>query len=236
MKDSIRNILQGKKNELYAYFICSLSIFIMFGLMNSMKNFPFSKYFGAISPLLVSGSVMILGGLLFFAASFYSDFRFANKGLQHRGKFLLSPALIFTIIIVIADSADNFPRDTNVLLPYSLLFYPAIAFIVEIIFHLLPVVILASLLHFIKPRQPKALLLWGGLFCISLFEPAYQAVLSGTPLSIKNVYIFIHITLINIYGLFLFKKFDFITMYSFRLLYYSLWHIAWGTLRIYLLF
>lgn len=34
----------------------------------------------------------------------------------------------------------------------------------------------------------------------------------------------------------LFKRYDFVTMYTFRLVYYLLWHIVWGVIRLRLLF
>jgi hypothetical protein len=29
-----------------------------------------------------------------------------------------------------------------------------------------------------------------------------------------------------------FRRYDFVTMYSFRLFYYAYWHIAWGVIRL----
>ena len=188
-----------------------------------------------VAPAVVNLAI-IFGGLLLFVSSLLSDFKFLKKGIQKRWKYLLLPTVIFTAIIIAVDLIDNFTKDTNVLLPHSLLFYPAIAFIVEVIFHLFPVAVLVTILHFCKAGKYKGVLLLIGLFFIALIEPVYQVVLSGTSLSLKNIYVFIHIFLINITGLFLFKKYDFFTMYSFRVLYYLLWHIVWGTIRFYVLF
>ncbi len=32
--------------------------------------------------------------------------------------------------------------------------------------------------------------------------------------------------------LYVFRRFGFVSMYAFRLAYYSLWHIAWGAIRL----
>ena len=38
--------------------------------------------------------------------------------------------------------------------------------------------------------------------------------------------------LFGVVDLWLFRRFDFVTMYAFRMLYYAYWYVAWGTLRL----
>jgi hypothetical protein len=49
-------------------------------------------------------------------------------------------------------------------------------------------------------------------------------------------YVFLNVWVINMVQLALFKRYDFVSMYAFRLMYYLLWHIAWGHARLGLLF
>ncbi|MCB9291467.1 MAG: hypothetical protein H6560_29470 [Lewinellaceae bacterium] len=42
----------------------------------------------------------------------------------------------------------------------------------------------------------------------------------------------LHIFLINLIQLWLFKRYDFVSMYTFRLVYYLIWHIGWGWVRL----
>jgi len=49
-------------------------------------------------------------------------------------------------------------------------------------------------------------------------------------------YVGLHVFLINLLQLWLFKRYDLISMYSFRLAYYLLWHIGWGHVRLKLRF
>jgi hypothetical protein len=49
-------------------------------------------------------------------------------------------------------------------------------------------------------------------------------------------YVGLHIFLIGLVQLLLFTRYDFITMYTFRLSYYAIWHILWGHLRLNLIF
>ena len=41
---------------------------------------------------------------------------------------------------------------------------------------------------------------------------------------------------IAVLQLYVFRRFDFASMYSFRLVYYAWWHILWGTIRLSVLF
>jgi len=45
-----------------------------------------------------------------------------------------------------------------------------------------------------------------------------------------------NILLINLFQLSIFKRYDFVSMYSFRLVYYAIWHIVWGVVRLNLFF
>ena len=46
------------------------------------------------------------------------------------------------------------------------------------------------------------------------------------------LYVSLHIFLINLIQLWLFKRYDFVSMYTFRLVYYLIWHIGWGWVRL----
>jgi hypothetical protein len=52
----------------------------------------------------------------------------------------------------------------------------------------------------------------------------------ATAVTTANIYA------INVVELRLFRRLDFLAMFSFRLTYYLLWHIAWGHARLSLLF
>ena len=49
-------------------------------------------------------------------------------------------------------------------------------------------------------------------------------------------YVGLHVFLINLIQLLIFKRYDFVTMYSFRLVYYLFWHMRWGPKEMLLLF
>jgi hypothetical protein len=45
----------------------------------------------------------------------------------------------------------------------------------------------------------------------------------------------VHILLFGLAELYIFLRFDFISMYAFRIVYYAYWHVAWGHARLLML-
>ncbi|HOW83793.1 MAG TPA: hypothetical protein PK573_14620 [Spirochaetota bacterium] len=73
----------------------------------------------------------------------------------------------------------------------------------------------------------------------ALIEPVFQAYgirATGTYSLWVALYVGAHVLVINIIGLWLFRRHGFILMYLFRMIYYFLWHILWGHLRLSILF
>lgn len=142
-------------------------------------------------------------------------------------------------MMVAVDTRAVFPRDLNAPFPGSLAFYPAIGFIVEILFHVLPLTLLVFLMTFIFRSAARRTILWICIAAVCLLEPAYQLVLfssgGGYPVWVA-VYLGLHLAVFNGLQLALFKRYDFMSMYAFRLAYYLIWHIGWGSLRLKLLF
>ena len=148
-----------------------------------------------------------------------------------RGRHLLSLvglAALLTLPPVAIDLMIPFPRDMNVPLPGALLFYPAIALVAEVLFHLIPLAAL-SLGRLARVSSP-----WVFLPAV-LAEPAFQAGLSaGTGLQAWLV--LGNVGLISAVQVWLFVRFGFAAMIGLRLIYYLFWHVLWGTLRIPVLF
>jgi len=143
-------------------------------------------------------------------------------------------ATLFGIEAVIAESANLFrmPADMNVPPPWSLLFYPVIAYVAEVVFHLVPLVLLLVVLSTLFKN--RSALIWLCILLVSLVEPGYQVL--GKPFSWAGAYVALHVFAINFLQLYLFRRYDFMTMYAFRVIYYLYWHIIWGQLRLELLF
>ncbi len=198
----------------------------------------FQPYFGPLDPLLVILLISLLGAALcclLFSEAWFAVYRAGNR----RGlKLAAGGAFLFGILIILLDLLVVFPEAINVPAPAALLFYPAIGFVVEVLFHLLPLALLLRGLSALGWRVGEEPPGWGVLALIALLEPTFQAAL--TPSSAipgwAAGYVWIHIFSINLIQLLLLRRYDFVTMYTFRLVYYSIWHIVWGHLRLSLLF
>lgn len=141
------------------------------------------------------------------------------------------------LAIILLDLKAIFPQDTNRPFPDSLFFYPIFGFVVEVIFHLLPLALFLFILTSVFKLSFENVI-WPCILAIALLEPIFQTVLGfSKPYPIwVTIGVFANIFLINIFQLLIFKRYDFVSMFSFRLVYYFIWHIGWGYLRLKLLF
>lgn len=231
--------LKVKENRLQylIYFGISLWVMGLTWLTGYTGITRFQLFFGSINPLIVVFFVVLLG---FFLLSFLSS----KAGLviysrrAHREVFYsyMLAAVLFAGIAVV-DLKIGFPKDMNAEFPESLLFYPSIGFVVEVLFHLLPLSLFFFLLTISSKKIDNEKIMWAGILLVSLLEPVFQALpdIERYPLWV-SVYVGLNVYMINLIQLAIFKKYDFISMYSFRLVYYLLWHILWGYLRLKLLF
>lgn len=88
-------------------------------------------------------------------------------------------------------------------------------------------------------RFPESLVFYPVVgFVVALIEPTFQAVLgfSGPYPAWTQVWVWVHVFLINLAQLIMFRRVEFVAMILFRLAYYGVWHIAWGHARLHLLF
>jgi hypothetical protein len=155
-------------------------------------------------------------------------------------------AALFGIVVILVDLAIVHPADMNVPFPQSLLFYPVIGFMVEILFHLLPLCLLLTVIPALVGHGRSEAAVWVSLILVALLEPAFQTwtAASGAPV-VGGPYTYaawavvsdgLQVFAINLCQLFIFKRYDFVSMYALRLAYYGIWHIAWGHVRLELLF
>ena len=122
--------------------------------------------------------------------------------------------------------------------PQGFFFYPSIAFVVEILFHVLPLTLILILLTALPGNLSFDRIIWPTIIVTALLEPVFQAGFDSNKDNAPwvSAYIILHIFLINLCQLIIFKRYDFLSMYSFRLIYYTFWHIIWGVIRLKLLF
>ncbi len=222
--------------QLFIYFSISLTVLVLTWLFGFSGIPRFQVFFGPINPLIGVCVAIILGILLIsFLSSRAGLVIYCRK--DHGGLFYyyLLAAILFVGISVV-DFLAPFPKDMDVVFPQSLLFYPAIGFIVEVIFHLLPLSLFVFLFTIGSKKITNEKIMWAGILLVALLEPLFQVLSdAGHPMWVL-AYTGLNVYIINFVQLYLFKKYDFVSMYSFRLVYYLFWHILWGYLRLRLLF
>ena len=199
----------------------------------------FQKFFFGTNPILVVSSVMGLGLLCLYVLTNQGWYEILTTGRTPRGVlFSCVAATLLVVPTIFVDITQPFPRDMNVLLPASLMFYPTMGYVVEIVFHLLPLTILLVGIGSLFDKRHRQKLLWGAVFVVALLEPVFQVLLgyAEQPFDWKALYISIHLYIFNLLQLYVFQRFGFLHMYGFRMIYYLHWHIIWGTVRLPILF
>jgi hypothetical protein len=219
------------------YLILCLVIFVFVWILLPLSAADFQRFFGRINPLLLYPLLSLVGaGALWLLVS---RFGFAILGERVELKGLGLAAVLATVLglaIVIADYFLVYPQDTNIPYPRALLFYPAAGFAAEVIFHLLPLALLLLVFSPLSAGLGEKRVMWIAILAAAAVEPLFQVLFSGEPLRGRNLYTLIHVFLIALGQLYLFRRFDFMTMYAMRLVYYLYWHILWGVLRLDILF
>ena len=69
----------------------------------------------------------------------------------------------------------------------------------------------------------------------SLIEPTYQIYMDAYPVWAMIV-VWMNLFSFNVLQLFVFTRYDFVSMYALRLVYYLFWHVIWGSLRLEIIF
>lgn len=228
-------------SEQYVQYIVFLSLSVMVMILTAIAHdlnpSSFQKYFGRFHPLLVVLLSCFLGLVLF--TFLLLDDQFAiYRGGNYKGILdAVGLAVPFATVIILVDRKFPFPADMNVPFPESLFFYPAIGYVVELLFHILPFCLVYFILGSLASKASNSSIIWVSILVVALIEPVFQlAYASSQDSTAVLAYVGLHLFLINLVQLLLFVRYDFISMYMFRLSYYLLWHILWGHLRLRLLF
>ncbi len=236
--DTIINLVAVNRMQYTVLVSLSVGITVLALIVYFTNPRFFLPYFGSVHPLIAVGIVITTGFIVFsFALSrnWFVIVRPCNsKGLL--AAFFL--ASILALLIIVVDSLIKYPENINVPFPYSIPFYPVMGFVVEIIFHLLPLTLLLSMLSFSFKNVNTDTLIWISIVVVSIIEPVFQLRFGdyrNYPV-LFPLYTGLHIFGINFFQFYLLKHYDFITMFSMRLIYYFYWHMAWGYLRLHVLF
>lgn len=235
----IKELIYKEKQQYKVFIGLSVAVTAMAGALYYSDNFIFERFIGYINPLIASITIIITGFILLSFALFKNWFAIYRKESLKKIFRNSILALLFVPISMLVDIKVGFAENINILFPKSLLFYPVIGFFAEILFHVLPLSLLLMLMTSIANKISLKKIFWICILIVSLLEPFYQtiAMFSSSRFPIwASMIVLLNLFLFNLIQLLLLKKYDFISMYSFRLVYYLVWHIAWGYFRLQLLF
>ncbi|HEY6972619.1 MAG TPA: hypothetical protein VJA94_25650 [Candidatus Angelobacter sp.] len=232
----IKNSITSRRSQYQVLIGLSIAVIGLTAFAFFLNNRCFSLYFGTINPLIAITLIVLLAALSLSVLVSRGWFSIC-KETNHKGLwFSAVVAVPFALVVVLIDLKAPLAKDINVQFPESLLFYPAIGYVAEIIFHVLPLTALLIFLTSLPIKITVNQVLWPCVVIASLLEPVYQArSLAGYPLWIA-IYVVFHVFLFNLVQLYIFERYDFVSMYCCRLTYYALWHVIWGSIRLRLLF
>jgi hypothetical protein len=237
-KSGISLFIVKERIQLLAISALSIGASALIGIIYFSNAIVFQRFVGRANPLAIALLLTAMGFILLSSLLFKNWFAIYKRENLKELKRLSALAALLGSIMVMVDVNVVFPADLNVLFPVSLLFYPSIDFFAQILFHVLPLTLLLIILTSIFKKIGSERIIWFGIFAVALIEPVYQTVMaysSPQPLWVMG-YVGLHVFAINLCELVIFKRYDFVSMYAFRLVYYLIWHIGWGYIRLQLLF
>ena len=201
----------------------------------------FERFLGPVPPIAVAATAAGLGAVSLRALARHgwlpSSKTPSRRRLRRGLAWAAGTAVPLAAAAIAFDTRIPFPRDTNVPWPESVLYYPAIGFVAEVAFHLGPLAALLSALRWRLDPDADDWRVWCAAGTVATTEAVFQtiAALSGAD---QRVAIFVapHLLAIGFVELVILRRFGFVPMAAFRLVYYALWHVAWGHARLELLF
>lgn len=236
MKESVDRRLDRRWQ--YAAYVAFSLLTLVFGvILLYLPGAYFHQFFGETNPILVIDVASGVGVATLWTLQSSYEFVILEGGRTLRGVALSAAlATALAVAIVTADFIFRYPQNINVPVPQALLFYPAIGFVAEIAFHVLPLALLLLVMKPLEGRLRREHVIWLGILLVAAIEPTFQVLFEGMTLTWIDAYTWIHVFAISILQLYVFWHFDFVSMYAFRLIYYMYWHILWGTARLDVLF
>lgn len=213
------------------YISLSTIVFILSSILNQTKPEVYRILLGNLNPLVL---VILLALIGYFLLSKLSSMGFSAYEPVKTSVRLpyLGVAALLGLGMILVDYLFPLPEDINILFPYSLLYYPIFGYIVEVLFHMVPLYLVLSNANRFTALNDFIIL--SCMFLVCILEPVFQL---GLGFSVQipywtTVYIGLNIFLINLFQLISYWRLDFMSMYAFRLTYYIFWHIIWGNLRL----
>lgn len=205
-------------------------------LLRNTDTADFERFIGNVPPIVAVAVASAAGAaaLVLLDSAGWVGSDPSRRGLARSTVI----ALGLGAAIIVADSALGFGEEINVPWPASVLFYPVIALIAEVAFHLVPLALVVMASRRWHRLRKGAGAVTVPIIAVALFEAVYQIVgtASGDISPWLLAYLGLHLIVFASAGLTSLRQYGFGSMIWLRLVYYAIWHVAWGVLRLDLLF
>jgi hypothetical protein len=156
---------------------------LIFVLLPSSSEY-FRRFFGRMNPILVIGVASVVGAIALWVLQTNYGYVILKGRMTLRGVVLsLALATALAVAIVITDFLTRYPEDINVPVPQALLFYPAVGFVAEVIFHILPLALMLLVLAPLAGGFGKERVVWLGTLIVAAIEPTIQVLFIETSLT-----------------------------------------------------
>ena len=226
----------GSELAPYAVFIVtSLVIVTAATIQTVLRPELYEPYFMDVPPAFAIAVIGIVGWIALWFLDRRGVFRLRHVSRGCGVAAAVGLGLPFMISATVADLIGRFPETLNVPLPAALLFYPVMGYVVELLFHAIPLSLLLPATALLLRSWPAERRTGLCIAFAAVLEPTFQVLrsTSDTPLT---VFMLIQVFVFGCVELWLFRRYGFIAMYVVRLTYYGYWHVLWGHLRLLWLF
>lgn len=202
--------------------------------LRGSPTIDFSRYFADVDPTIAAGAVGLAGLATLRALSTEGWLSFGGVAALRRGAVpAITAASGFGAFIVAADWFMGFPNDINVAWPQSLLFYPAMGFVAEVVFHLVPVALAATALRHVRRHVTGRWATIGVIALVALLEAGFQVFIGlGESDPLLSAYLAVHLIAFSAVQLAIMRTHGLGSLMLMRLVYYLIWHIVWGSIRL----
>ncbi len=199
-------------------------------LNDVLRDDAFRRFFGPVPPATVFVISAAAGSASLRTLSTRGWPATRDRRTSHVCRSTVAGIAFATIPVAVDARWIHFPRDMNVAWPHSVLFYPAVAFVAEVAFHLLPLVLVVTVRGSTAARVGGVAATIAGVAWVEALFHTLDALRGREPRLAAVVAPLL--AAVGAYELVLFRRYGFAAMYAFRLGYYLLWHVLWGHARL----
>lgn len=214
--------------------VSSLLIVGMLWALSANTSIDFQRYFGGLPPAAAAAIACALGIASLFVLQERFGFCVVSTSTGTRGLLTAAAATLpFMATVTSADLLLGFPADIHVELPAALVFYPLMGLIAQLALHIAPFTLFLWAFSQMFGAWPPHRRIWLAIILSASVEVAFQLSGSAGPgdgSALLSAFVATQLLAFGLVELYLFRRFDFVTMVIFRLTYYGYWHIVWGNL------